>query len=186
MKIKLSSRVLYTGVILGLLGVSFSTAEQKPKGSALQTVQNKTCGFWLRYPKLSQLDHPSDCVLKITPPASYWPQWVADASLTLYTAPVSQSQMGETPAGEPNPEQPTPIKAGGMTFTKTVYEDSAMSHHMITVVYEGEGKYRKYRFEAFLNAANPETMDLHVDNWDPEKFTEEKFDELVSTFRPMK
>ncbi len=61
-----------------------------------------------------------------------------------------------------------------------------MSHQMITVVYEGEGKFRKYRFEGFMRAANPEVMDLHVKNWDPEKLAENTFDGMVSTFIPLK
>lgn len=173
-------------LILGLFTVSFAGTEKDPKGPALQSVQNKQCGFWLRYPKASQLEHPSDCVLKIIPPDTYWPKWVSEASLTLYTAPVSQAQIGETPEGEPNTDPVGTLKAGGMTFTKTIYMDAAMSHRMITVVYEGEGKYRKYRFEGYLRATVPEVMDMHVDNWDPEKFAEQKFDELVLTFVPLK
>jgi len=178
--------VFFIALLLELFTAGFAEAGQKSKGPALQSVQNKQCGFYLRYPKASQLEHPSDCALKIIPPAAIWPKWVAEASLTLYTAPVSQPQIGETPEGEPNPAPAGFIRAGGMKFTKTIFEDAAMSHRMITVVYEGEGKYRKYRFEGFMRAAVPEVMDLHVENWDPVKLAESTFDKLVSTFIPLK
>lgn len=180
-----ASALFSTALVLGLAAASIAAAGQKTKKSSLQSVQNKTCGFWLRYPKGSQLEHPSDCALKIIPPTAFWPKWVAEASLTLYTAPVRQPSLGETPEGEPNPEPAGSLKAGGMTFTKTIFMDAAMSHRMITVVYEGEGKYRKYRFEGFMRATVPEVMDLKVENWDPEKLAESTFDELVSTFIPL-
>jgi hypothetical protein len=37
-----------------------------------------------------------------------------------------------------------------------------------------------------LKAGNPEVMDMHVKNWDPEKLAEKTFDDLVSTFVPLK
>ena len=171
---------------LGLLITTFCIAAKKPQVSGTQAVQNKTCGYYLRYPKGSQLDHPSDCVLKITPPSNLYPKWVSELSLTLYTATLDQPALGQTPDGDPNAKPVGSIKGGGMTFQKTLYEDAAMSHRMITWVYEGRGKYRKYRFEGYLRGTVPEVMDLHVKDWDPDKFAEKTFDEMVETFVPMK
>ena len=47
--------------------------------SITQSIQNKHCGYYFRYPKGSILDRPSDCVLKITLPSFPGADWIQDA-----------------------------------------------------------------------------------------------------------
>ncbi len=164
-----------------ILLAPFAAQAKKPKTSATQSIQNKTCGYYLRYPKGSTLDRPGDCVLRITLPKAK-EAWVNEQTLTLYTAPLDQKDLGEPPAGEVQPDGFLMI--GRMKLTKSMAMDAAMSHRMVTIVYEGQYGKRKYRLEGFMNSAVPEVMDLHPKHWDPVKTAEKLFDGLVSTFRP--
>jgi len=178
------NRIIFaTALGLGLSAVALAGQATKAKPSGFQTVENKHCGYWIRYPKGSQLEHPSDCALRIVLPATGWPEWIREATLTLYTAPPGQEPIGETPAGEST--STSFLVAGGLKFSKTIFEDAAMSHRYITVLYEAQGKNHKYRLQGLLTAAVPEVMDLKVKNWDPQKSAEKIFDGLALSFRAL-
>ena len=150
---------------LGLSAAALAGQDKKTKTTGLETVWNKHCGYWFRYPKGSKLEHPSDCALKIILPPTPEAAWISEATLTLYTAPPGKDEIGEAPAGESASDGT--LMAGGLKLTKTVFMDAAMSHRYITVLYEGQGKNHRYRLQGLLTAVVPEVMDLHVENWDP-------------------
>jgi hypothetical protein len=170
-------------VTLGLGVAAIAGTSKKTKPSAFLNIENKTCAYYLRYPRGSTLEHPSDCALKIILPTKDYPKWISEADFTLYTAPPGTDPIAETPDGESSPAGF--IMAGGLKFTKTVFADAAMSHRYITVLYEAQGKSHRYRLQGFLTAVVPEVMDLHVKNWDPEKSAEKIFDGMALNFRPM-
>ena len=177
-KIFIYSMVLLLGFFVATLAEG-----KKSKSSGLQTVENKQCGYWIRYPKGSTLDHPSDCGLKITLPLKDYPKWVNEVSFTLYTAPLGEGKFGE----EPDPAS-TPdgfLVSGRMKFSKKVFLDAGMSHRWVTVFYEAQGKSHRYQLKGFMNSVVPEVMDQHPKNWDPQKSAEKIFDGMALNFRPL-
>ena len=176
-------RTILTLLALACATLALAGAGKKAKTGSLQTVENKTCGYWIRYPKGSQLEHPSDCSLKIILPPFPAQQWISEASLTLSTAPAGQAVTAEAPDGEQ--VSTGSLVSGGMRFSKTIFVDAAMSHRYVTVLYEAQGKAHKYRLQGLLAAAVPDVMGLHVEHWDPVKSAEKIFDGLVLNFRPL-
>jgi len=177
-------RVVFMIVLaLGLSAAAFAGEGKKPKSADLLTLENKPCGYWIRYPKKSKLEYPSDCALKIILHSRIGQDWMRQASLTVYTAPAGQTVIGEKPDGDPSPAGF--LMVGDMKFSKTLFLDAAMSHRYITVLYEGQGNIRKYRLEGRLTAVVPEVIDESIKNWNPVRSTEKIFDGMVSNFRPL-
>ena len=174
--------ILSIAFALVLPAIALAGEAQKAAAGGFQTVLNKSCGYWIRYPKGSTLGHPSDCALQITLPQP-GEKWISEESLTLYTAPLGQDEFGEKPDPASTPDGF--LVAGGIKFSKTVFLDAGMSHRWVTVFYEAEGKKHRYRLKGYLNSVVPEVMDLHLPHWDPQGSAEKIFNGMVSNFRPL-
>jgi len=159
-------------------------ATRAQSASPWQSIQNRTCGYYLRYPKGSQLERLGACTLKIDPPPFKGQEWIQSVSLTLEVTAAENGVATESPVdgGEPTGS----LVAGGMKFEKTVDGSAGAGHTLITVSYTAVGKKHQYHFVGFLSATNPELMEgQSVKNWDPQKSAEKIFDGMVLTFRPM-
>jgi len=184
MRCVLRNRFIFLAALaMGLGAAAFAAGGKKTKGTGLLTAGNKACGYWIRYPQGSTLDHPSDCALKITLPLAGYPKWINEVSMTLYTAPKGTEDFGEKP--DPSASPAGYLKAGGLKFTKTVFLDAGMSHRWITLFYEAQGKKHRYQLKGFLNSVVPEVMDEHPKDWDPQRSAEKIFDGMVLNFRPL-
>jgi hypothetical protein len=153
------------------------------KTPAWKVVQNKDCGFSLRYPKGSRLEKPSDCVLEITLPPTPGAKWIQEATLTLEVMESESQESGDNPENWDEPERF--ILAGGLKFSKAVEEDDAAGHRYITVSYTALGKHHRYQFTGVLKAVNPELFDESVPHWNPQKSAEKIFDGVLLGFRPL-
>ena len=150
------------------------------------SIQNKTCGYYLRYPKASQLERLSACTLKINLPPFHEAEWIQSASLTLEVTAAENGEATESPVDGEGSTPTGSLVAGGMKFEKTVDGDAGAGHTFITVSYTAVGKKHQYHFVGILSATNPQLMEgQSVKNWDPQKSAEKIFDGMVLTFRPM-
>ena len=84
MKKTILAALLLGSLVTGPLMSRESGGKTKIKNAPTwQDIQNKHCGFYLRYPKGSKLERPGDCALKITFPPTPGAEWISETSLTL-------------------------------------------------------------------------------------------------------
>jgi hypothetical protein len=161
-----------------------SAEKAAPSALPWVSIQNKTCGYYLRYPKASTLERLGACTLKVILPPFQGQEWIQEASLTLEVTAAENGVATESPVdgGEPTGS----LVAGGMKFEKTTEGDAGAGHTFITVSYTAVGKKHQYHFVGILSATNPQLMEgQSAKDWDPQKSAEKIFDGLVLTFRPM-
>lgn len=177
------------GILLASIGAPLlgqSGEKAGPNSSPWVSIQNKTCGYYLRYPKTSTLERPGACTLKINLPPFKGEEWIQSVWLELE---VTEAKDGEATESPVDSEGSTPagfLVAGGMKFEKTVDGSAGAGHTMITVSYTAVGKKHQYHFVGMLSATDPQLIEgSSVKNWDPQKAAEKIFDGMVLTFRPM-
>lgn len=86
--------------LLTLVGLatatSLSFAKSKPTPTpAFAVLENKDCGFSLRYPKNAKLEIQEGCSLKITPPSTKGQEWIEEAALTLEISDPQTDEVAE-------------------------------------------------------------------------------------------
>ncbi len=183
-------KLISLGLTAGFLWVIPNLGECGKKSSktnntaSTQAIQNKTCGYYLRYPKGSQLEHPETCTLRIILPEFKGQEWIQEASITLEVTAAENGVATEKPVDGDSPVIGT-LTAGGMKFSKTVDGDAGAGHVHTIVSYTGVGKKHQYHFVGMLSSRNPEIEGKPVKNWDPQKSAEKIFDGLVLGFRPL-
>jgi hypothetical protein len=174
-----------TGVIaLAVLLSLFAISSGKTKTpSPFSVLQNKECGFSLRYPKEAKLEIQESCTLKITLPPIKGQEWIKEANITLE---VSAAENGEATEKPVDMEEVTgTLLAGGLKFEKSVVSDSGAGHHHIMVSYTAIGKHHQYHWLGIMTAVDPGTLGKPLKNWDPERSAQKLFDGFISGFRPL-
>ncbi|HET9870212.1 MAG TPA: hypothetical protein VFR02_06945 [bacterium] len=165
---------------VGLGTVWARTPTPSTASSPWETVYNKTCGYWLRYPKGVKWERVGDCSFKLT-----WPETAIIAGMTL-TLEVTPVHNGEADVPVDSEDPPTgSLVAGGLKFEKTVEDDRGAGHALVTVTYVALGKTHQYYWVGVLNAVEPSILGTPTPDWDPGKMAEKMFDGVLLGFRPL-
>ncbi len=152
--------------------------------SNFSVLQNKECGFSLRYPKDAKLEIQEGCTVKITLPLIKGQEWIKEANITLEVSAAENGEATEKPMDDLGEPAGTLI-AGGLEFEKSIDTDNGAGQQHTMVSYTAIGKHHQYHWVGVMTSTDPGTLGKPIKDWNPEKSAQKLFDGFVSGFRPL-
>jgi len=174
--------VLLMALGLGLIGASSGKTKTAAAGTST-VLQDKDCGFSLRYPKEAKLEVQEGCVLKITLPPIPGQDWIREANITLEVSGAKDGEATERPVDEE--ETIGYLVAGGLKFEKSliVNTEAGLTHTMVS--YTAIGKKHQYHWLGIMTSADPAASGRPLQHWDPARSAQKIFDGFIQGFRPL-